>query len=47
MRYAFLSKLVIDLIAWLFKPVTPRVLEGAGPGELEKALQDRLEEEGW
>ena len=39
--------LVMSLLKWLFMPVTPRVLDGAGPGELEEALQDRLEEEGW
>lgn len=47
MWYVFLAKLVVDLIAWLFKPVTPRVLDGAGPGELEEALRERLEDAGW
>ncbi len=47
MWYTLLAKIVVDLIAWLFKPVTPRVLDGAGPGELEEDLRERLEDEGW
>ena len=39
--------LVMNLLVWLFKPVTPRVLDGAGPGELEDSLQDDLEDQGW
>lgn len=45
--YVLISKIVVDLIVWLFKPVTPRVLDGAGPGELEARLRERLEDEGW
>lgn len=45
--YAVLAKIMIELFAWLFQSVTPRVLEGAGPGELEKTLRERLKEQGW
>ena len=45
--YALLAKIVVDLIAWLFAPVTSRVRDGAGPGELEDAFRERLEDEGW
>ena len=47
MWYTLLAKIVVDLIKWVFKPVTPPVVEGAGPGELEESLQERLEDEGW
>lgn len=45
--WAFLANLVVGLIAWLSKPVMPKVLDGAGPGELEKTLRERLREDGW
>ena len=45
--WSFLIGLALGIIKWLFSPVMPRVLDGAGPGELEERLRDRLEEEGW
>lgn len=44
---SFLVKLIVELVAWLFEPVSPRVQDGAGPGELEAALREKIGRDGW
>lgn len=43
----FVVSLVMNILVWIFKSATPRVLDGAGPGELEDRLQEDLEDQGW
>lgn len=43
----FFISLIMEIFKWFAGSARPKMIEGAGPGSLEKRLQDRLKKEGW